>query len=419
MRDTLAKSLGRELDYLASRISEAWAWTSPEINFARFVFHSTQMPLPVTPVDPAPDFAQINRFDQAPVLAAIGYELAINEDAGEKLRNAWAEGFARLASRNPFPADRASFFYRPVELLGVAVGVAHCPQVSESDARWLREVMVTGESKFAGDDTRGFYLGAYAAHVVAHEWRSKPKKQMESPSAFAIEELAVLKWLCVADRAFSEGQELTLRERDISAALLEKALLRPEDMQDAARAAVLYVSLKRSINEVLASSVEQTWQVGRDAVDSVSLVSMLCRRFPLYARQLTVRHNNRETVAVKDEYDVQDLMHAMLNLHFDDVRPEEWTPSYAGSASRTDFLLKREQIVIEAKMTRKNLDQKEVANQLMIDKGRYRAHPDCETLLCFVYDPEGKCHNPTALEDDLSEQEGELRVIVIVAPKGV
>jgi DNA-binding sugar fermentation-stimulating protein len=58
---------------------------------------------------------------------------------------------------------------------------------------------------------------------------------------------------------------------------------------------------------------------------------------------------NRNTIEIEDEYDVQDLFHALLKLYFDDIRPEEYTPSYGGSASRVDFLLKDEQIIIEIK----------------------------------------------------------------------
>jgi hypothetical protein len=122
-------------------------------------------------------------------------------------------------------------------------------------------------------------------------------------------------------------------------------------------------------------------------------------------------------MTMTDEYDVQDLLGALLQLHFDDVRPEEWTPSYAGNASRMDFLLKPEQIVIETKMTRENLGQKEIANQLAVDILRYQAHHDCKTLICFVYDPTGKCSQPAALENDLSNDHGNLRVIVIVRPR--
>ena len=128
------------------------------------------------------------------------------------------------------------------------------------------------------------------------------------------------------------------------------------------------------------------------------------------------RHNKRPTITMTDEYDVQDLLGALLKLHFEDVRPEEWTPSYAGSSSRIDFLLKTFGVVIEVKMTRKGLDQKEVANQFAIDILRYQAHQDCKSLLCFVYDPEGYCKNPSVLQNDLTRTHGSLDVRVIVRP---
>lgn len=97
--------------------------------------------------------------------------------------------------------------------------------------------------------------------------------------------------------------------------------------------------------------------------DPVATVVALCRRFQLFVDRLQTRQRSRQSLAVADEYDVQDLLHAVLKLHFDDVRPEEWTPSYADNASRIDFLLPRERTIIEAKMTRQNLGQKAVANE--------------------------------------------------------
>ena len=132
------------------------------------------------------------------------------------------------------------------------------------------------------------------------------------------------------------------------------------------------------------------------------LLTRICKGFHRAARQLRVRHKGRGTIEMGDEYDVQDLLHSFLVLHFDDVRPEEHTPSYAGGSSRMDFLLKRERIVVEVKRTREGLGAKEVGEQLMIDIARYRAHPDCKLLLCFVYDPEGRIGNPRGLESDLA-----------------
>ena len=151
--------------------------------------------------------------------------------------------------------------------------------------------------------------------------------------------------------------------------------------------------------------------------DSIAIVQIICNHFHQAVRQMRNRHDNRSTIDVNDEYDVQDLLHAFLRLHFDDVRAEEWTPSYAGSASRMDFLLKKEKVVIEVKKTRKNLGAKEVGEQLMIDIERYTAHPDCETLICFVYDPEGRVANPVGIENDLNRDTDNLKVITIITPK--
>jgi hypothetical protein len=112
-------------------------------------------------------------------------------------------------------------------------------------------------------------------------------------------------------------------------------------------------------------------------------------------------------------------MHALLKLHFEDVRPEEVTPSVAGKSGRMDFLLKAERLVVETKMTRRNLKQNEIGDQLIIDMKRYRSHPDLRTLVCFVYDPGGFCRSPAALESDLTGREGRFRSVVIVCPRGM
>ncbi|MBO0794008.1 MAG: hypothetical protein J2P36_24080 [Ktedonobacteraceae bacterium] len=146
-------------------------------------------------------------------------------------------------------------------------------------------------------------------------------------------------------------------------------------------------------------------------------IELIAQRFHIVARQLKQRHSDRATLKIEDEYDVQDLFHALLRMFFDDVRDEEWTPSYAGGASRIDFLLKAEQIVIELKMTRVGLKKKEIGDQLIIDIDRYRStHPDCKTMFAFVYDPEEYISNPRGLESDLSREIGGIQVKVIISP---
>lgn len=117
---------------------------------------------------------------------------------------------------------------------------------------------------------------------------------------------------------------------------------------------------------------------------------------------------------ITDEYDVQDLLHAVLRGLFDDVRAEEYSPSYAGRSSRLDFLLKQQQTVIETKMANANLKDKQIGEQLIVDIKRYQQHPSSKRLICFVYDPGGNIKNPGGLEADLSGIHDKLEVKVIV-----
>jgi len=163
--------------------------------------------------------------------------------------------------------------------------------------------------------------------------------------------------------------------------------------------------------------VEQSYAKAFGKPDTFTALRLLAQRFHQIARQLRKRYSQRPTIEVEDEYDVQDLLHALLRLSFDDIRPEEWTPSYAGKSARMDFLLKAEQIVVETKKTRKGLDAKELGDQLIIDIQRYQSHPDCKTLFCFVYDPEARIANPIGIENDLSKSHDNLDVIVQIEPK--
>ena len=50
---------------------------------------------------------------------------------------------------------------------------------------------------------------------------------------------------------------------------------------------------------------------------------------------------------------------ALVQLYLDDIREEDWTPRYAGKSARVDFRLPTGQRVIEVKMARKGLTNRE------------------------------------------------------------
>lgn len=179
-----------------------------------------------------------------------------------------------------------------------------------------------------------------------------------------------------------------------------------------------YYSNAEAANSILESIIEYIEKgfVSLDDISDFDIDKELKRlffRFHRVARQLRQRHDNRNTIDIEDEYDVQDLLHALLKLYFDDVRPEEWTPSYAGKSARMDFLLKNENVVIEIKKTRNGLTDKEIGDQLIVDVERYQSHPNCNKLICFIYDPEGRIGNPDGITTDLMSKHTDFLTVII------
>jgi hypothetical protein len=177
------------------------------------------------------------------------------------------------------------------------------------------------------------------------------------------------------------------------------------------------------INREVRGAIDHALSLSKDAVAAqaspIERLRRVATRLPLIAQQLMSRHSiagaPRPTLTIEDEYDVQDLLHAILKLEFDDIRPEEWCPSYAGSSKRMDFLLKTESIVIEVKKTRKGLADMKVGEQLTIDIAHYRKHQDCRHLFCLVWDSDRMIENPAGLIGDL---EGSNSGFVTVAITG-
>lgn len=135
------------------------------------------------------------------------------------------------------------------------------------------------------------------------------------------------------------------------------------------------------------------------------------------ARQLRLRGEYRATLSVEDEFDAQDLLHALLRIQFDDIGTDEWTPSYTGGALRTTFLLNDGRLAVVVKKTRPGLNAKDLTDQLQIDAERYQPQGRCTTLICFIYDPEGRIGNPRGLETNLTSVSDAFIIDVLVAPK--
>ncbi len=152
-------------------------------------------------------------------------------------------------------------------------------------------------------------------------------------------------------------------------------------------------------------------------VAAVNKVLHLISRFSRAVNHLKERKAKRPPLIMEDEHDVQYLLQALLDVYFDDVRPEDAVPSVAGQNSRIDFVLPDEKIALEVKMTRPNLRDSQIGDELSADIIRYQKREDVKTLIAFIYDPGGLLKNPDGLERDLTKSHSALDVKVVVRPK--
>jgi hypothetical protein len=148
------------------------------------------------------------------------------------------------------------------------------------------------------------------------------------------------------------------------------------------------------------------------------LLEVLLKGLRRAMHPLAHRRKGAQALSFSTEYDVQDLLHALLRPWVADIRPEEFTPSYAGSSTRMDFLLPKHEVVIELKFVRDKSHAKKIGDELIIDIDHYQNHPDCSHLWCVVFDPDHLLTNAEGLKNDLegprSTKDGKVQVRVLV-----
>ncbi len=146
------------------------------------------------------------------------------------------------------------------------------------------------------------------------------------------------------------------------------------------------------------------------------LISSLRRLGTGAARPLVFRRRSRTGLEVNDEYDIQDLVEHMLRLLYSDVRPEEPTPTSAGSSSRMDFFIREGRTVVEAKVARMGHTHRQIKTELLVDFNDYATRSDVDTVIAVVYDFGDVFENPSGFEHDLSGPQGRLDAHVVVVP---
>ena len=122
-----------------------------------------------------------------------------------------------------------------------------------------------------------------------------------------------------------------------------------------------------------------------------ALVLRLCSRLPHAARVLSTRQRKGKIpFEVSDEYDVQDLLHALLRAYLKYSVQEDPLPKAAGTKSgRADISIEDLGILIEAKYVYRPEDQRRIFEDFSQDLVLYSQWPHLRTLILVVYNSAG------------------------------
>lgn len=153
---------------------------------------------------------------------------------------------------------------------------------------------------------------------------------------------------------------------------------------------------------------------------ATEIVEHILCEFDAVVERLKTRRTGRNKFLVTDEYDVQDLLHPLLSLFFEDVINEDWDSSHGLSPSRSDFLLLDNGTIIETKSTQTMTGnvRKRLETQLSEDIIKYSKNPQCKQLYFFVYDPEKKINKPELFERGINSTKMQGVTIKLIINRG-
>ncbi len=149
--------------------------------------------------------------------------------------------------------------------------------------------------------------------------------------------------------------------------------------------------LKRTITELI--SVVQQLQLKlqhagvtkMSASTEIQLVIQLCNRLSHSAKVLNRRRANKNPFEITDEYDVQDLLKAVLRAYFKYSVSEDPISKVAGVSSRADFAIEELGVIIEAKYVHNPGEQSRIVKEFAEDLLFYSKCPFLEHFVYLVY----------------------------------
>ncbi len=176
------------------------------------------------------------------------------------------------------------------------------------------------------------------------------------------------------------------------------------------------------IIEVVKSSNLPKIKERNEVKNKIELILSILDKFTTASKALLKRRRGNKSFIIKNEYDVQDVLHLILSSLFLTTKREQ---VIAGKSKnqflKIDFLIPSEKVGIECKYIRDMKHANKITKEINDDIQTYHKHQDCKTLIFFIYDNKMTISNPHELEKQytITQKFGrkEMNIILKVRPK--
>jgi hypothetical protein len=153
-------------------------------------------------------------------------------------------------------------------------------------------------------------------------------------------------------------------------------------------------------NELLFSSLST-----QAPAPDIALLLRICQRLPDAERVLATRHRGKSPYVVADEYDVQDLLQAVIRAYLKYSVQEEPIGKVGGAKSgRADLAIEDLGVIVEVKFVRGPADQNRIVEEFAQDLLQYSKWQPLKTFIYMVYNSRD-LRDPEALEKLGGDQE--------------
>ncbi|MBI2417436.1 MAG: hypothetical protein HYV28_05940 [Ignavibacteriales bacterium] len=162
---------------------------------------------------------------------------------------------------------------------------------------------------------------------------------------------------------------------------------------------ISYTALDNLV-ELVKTSIMPSISESEMSKNHLDMILSVIDRFTSASKSLSTRRKGKPIIRIRDEYDVQDILHVILKPFIPTIRTEEVVP---GNDDRRflkiDFLTGKGKTALECKFIRNKAHAKKISAEINDDIQTYINHPDCDNLVFFIYDPNLFIPSPTLFEN--------------------